>query len=105
MLDFLNSIWQALNLRKEPKLVAGAGAFEMELARKLLAYGEQTSGLNQYAIKKFAEAFEVIPRTLAENSGLDGTDVISKLYAAHQDDKGKNLGVNVEVRLIISSCC
>ncbi len=56
---------------RDPRLLAGAGASEIEVARQLQALGEKTSGLNQYAIKKFAEALEVIPRTLAENAGLD----------------------------------
>ena len=42
--------------------------------------------MNQYAIKKYAQALEVIPRTLSENAGLDSTEVLSKLYAAHQTE-------------------
>lgn len=43
----------------------------MALSNKLMTLGEKTPGLNQYSIKKFAEALEMIPRTLAENAGLD----------------------------------
>jgi T-complex protein 1 subunit theta len=57
---------------------------------------QKTPGLSQYAIKKFAESFEVVPRTLADNAGLDSTQVISKLYAAHQQQK-VNVGVDIEV--------
>jgi len=46
-------------------------------------WSKSQTGLEQYAINKFAEAFEVVPRTLAENSGLNATDVVSTLYAAH----------------------
>lgn len=53
-------------------------------------------GLDQYAIKKFAEAFEAIPRALAENSGVKANEVISKLYAVHQEGK-KNVGFDIEV--------
>ncbi|KAJ3414711.1 T-complex protein 1 subunit theta [Chytridiales sp. JEL 0842] len=82
---------------KDNRLLAGAGATEIELARQLQAFGERTPGLNQYAIKKFAESLEVIPRTLAENAGMDSTEVLSKLYAAHQtDSKGVTFGVNIE---------
>ena len=42
-------------------------------------------GLAQYAIKKYAEAFEVIPRTLAESAGLDATEILARLYTAHQN--------------------
>ncbi len=48
----------------------GAGAVEIELAKQLTTLSESYPGLEQYAIKKFAEAFEVIPKTLAENSGF-----------------------------------
>lgn len=80
---------------KDNRLVPGAGAVEMELARQLQSHGEKTTGLNQYSIKKFAEAFEIIPRTLAENAGLDSTETISKLYASHQTGSATS-GVNIE---------
>ena len=56
---------------RDSRLVAGAGAFEIELSRQLQVIGETTPGLNQYAINKFAESLEVVPRTLADNAGLD----------------------------------
>lgn len=58
-------------------------------------------GLEQYAIKKFAEAFEALPRALAENSGVKGNELISKLYAAHHDGN-KNIGFDIEVCLCTS---
>mmetsp|Transcript_17562 Transcript_17562/g.68117 ORF Transcript_17562/g.68117 Transcript_17562/m.68117 type:complete len:533 (+) Transcript_17562:89-1687(+) len=76
------------------KLVAGAGACELELARKLASFGAETPGLDQYAIKKFAEALEIFPRTLAENAGVSSIELITELYAAH--DTQPNAGVNVE---------
>ncbi|KAI8607339.1 chaperonin Cpn60/TCP-1 family, partial [Chytriomyces sp. MP71] len=80
---------------KDGRLVPGAGATEIELARQLTAVGERTAGLNQYAIKKFGESLEVIPRTLAENAGLDSTEVLSRMYATHQAGQ-TSMGVNVE---------
>lgn len=53
-------------------------------------------GLEQYAIKKFAEALETLPKILAENTGVKATEVLSKLYAAHHEGK-QNVGVDVEV--------
>lgn len=53
-------------------------------------------GLEQYAITKFAESLEVVPRALAENSGTKATEVVSKLYAAHQEGQ-KNMGYDIEV--------
>ncbi|KAK3828459.1 MAG: T-complex protein 1 theta subunit [Benniella sp.] len=81
---------------KDPRLVPGAGASEMELLKRLLIVGEKTPGLNQHSIKKFAEAFEVIPRTLAENAGMDATEVVSKMYASHHADDSGVMGVDVE---------
>jgi T-complex protein 1 subunit theta len=48
------------------------------------------------AIRKFAEAFEVVPRTLAENSGADATAVLSHLHTAHANDNGGTVGFDVE---------
>lgn len=87
---------------KDARLVAGAGATELELAKRIADFGEKTPGLAQHAIKRFADALEVVPRTLAENAGLDATDVLSKLYAAHQADDTGAVGVDVEVRLALS---
>lgn len=74
-------------LCKDSRCVPGGGATEIEIARKVSEYGRKQTGLDQYGIIKFAEAFESIPRTLAENSGLNPTDVISNLYAAHSNNQ------------------
>ncbi|CCE65880.1 hypothetical protein TPHA_0N00990 [Tetrapisispora phaffii CBS 4417] len=65
------------------KLLPGAGATEIELVSRITKYGERTPGLLQLAIKQFALAFEVIPRTLAETAGLDVNEVLPNLYSAH----------------------
>jgi thermosome len=79
---------------KDRKVVAGAGAPEIELARRLRRYADGLSGREQLAVKAFAEAIEIIPRTLAENAGLDPIDVLTELKAAH-DKGGKWVGINV----------
>jgi T-complex protein 1 subunit theta len=86
-------------ITKDNRLLAGAGASEMELNKRLQAVADKTPGLNQHAIKKFAEALEVIPRTLCENAGMDATEILSRLYAAHfqEGDAGATIGVDVEV--------
>ncbi|KAI4195464.1 MAG: hypothetical protein LQ346_003427 [Caloplaca aetnensis] len=68
---------------RDPRLLPGAGATEMQLVERISAYGEKTPELTQHAIRKYAEAFEVIPRTLAESAGLDATEVLARLYARH----------------------
>lgn len=84
-------------ITKDPRLVPGAGAAEMQLVERISAAGEKTPGLAQYAIKKYAEAFEVVPRTIAESAGLDATAVLADLYRAHHKDDWTT-GVDIEVR-------
>mmetsp|Transcript_41809 Transcript_41809/g.96712 ORF Transcript_41809/g.96712 Transcript_41809/m.96712 type:complete len:551 (+) Transcript_41809:85-1737(+) len=83
------------NLCKNPQFLPGAGATEMELATVLRAEADATDTLDQYAIRAFGEAFEVVPRILADNSGQDATALISQLYTAHQGGD-KNAGVEIE---------
>mmetsp|Transcript_22785 Transcript_22785/g.59326 ORF Transcript_22785/g.59326 Transcript_22785/m.59326 type:complete len:539 (+) Transcript_22785:222-1838(+) len=70
-------------LCKDPRLLAGGGACEMELSKRLRDYCEQSQGMDHYALAKFADAFEVVPRALAETSGLDQTKVIAELRDQH----------------------
>lgn len=90
---------------KDPRLVAGAGATELELAKRIAEYGEKTPGLAQHAIKRFADALEVVPRTLAENAGLNATEVLSRLYAAHQGNDEGVVGVDIDVRHFCLDFC
>merc|ERR1719445_3000119 len=80
---------------KDGRLVAGGGATEIEMAQQLAAWGETHPGLEQYSIGKYAQSLEVIPRVLAENSGVKAKEVISKLYAAHSEGK-TNMGFDIE---------
>lgn len=80
----------------EPKLVAGAGAVEMAVATRVQEYATTIEGLEQYSVEKFAEAFEIFPRVLADNSGLPAQEVISLMYNAHGPGKPANMGVNIE---------
>jgi T-complex protein 1 subunit theta len=52
-------------------------------AGQVADFGKKQTGLDQYAIARFAEALEVVPRTIAENSGLPASEVLARLYAAH----------------------
>lgn len=81
-------------LCRDPRLVPGAGATEMELAIKIKEYGDTCPGLDQYAIRAFAKALEFVPRTLAENSGQDASVVLAALGAAHANGNA-NLGVDI----------
>ncbi len=69
------------------KILAGAGAPEAEVAKHLRKFAESFSGREQLAVKAFADALEVIPRSLAENAGLDPIDILVELRAAHEQGK------------------
>jgi len=78
-----------------PKMVPGGGAIEMEIAKEVRGYARQVGGREQLAIEAFADALEVIPRTLAENAGLDILDTMVAMKAAHEKKNGLKMGVNV----------
>jgi len=66
------------------KVVAGGGAVEIELARRLREYAESVGGREQLAINAFADALDIIPRTLAESAGMDSIDTLVELRAKHE---------------------
>ena len=82
------------NVLLEPKIVAGGGAPEIELALKLREYAEKVGGKEQLAIEKFAEALEEVPMILGETAGLDALDSLMRLRQLHSEGK-VNAGVNV----------
>ena len=79
---------------KDGKVVAGAGAPEVELAMQMRKYAESLSGREQLAVHAFADSMEIIPRTLIENAGLDPIDIMTELKSAHAK-KQKWAGVDV----------
>ncbi len=91
MTDAIGDVAAAL---KEGTVVAGAGACEIELATELRKYGASLSGREQLAVEAFANAMEVIPRTLVENAGLDPIDTMTDLKSAHSK-KQKWAGIDV----------
>ncbi|MDR0911460.1 MAG: TCP-1/cpn60 chaperonin family protein [Methanobrevibacter sp.] len=78
---------------EDGKVVAGGGAPEIEIAKKLKDHAESISGREQLAVTAFAEALEVVPKTLAENAGLDSIDSLVDLRAAHE--KSAYMGLDV----------
>ncbi|MFH8086511.1 MAG: thermosome subunit beta [Candidatus Aenigmatarchaeota archaeon] len=82
--DAVGAVASALELGK---IIPGAGAPEAEIARRLRKFAEKFSGREQLAILAFADAMEVIPRSLAENAGLDPIDMLVELRAAHEQGK------------------
>ena len=78
---------------EDGKVVAGGGAAEIAIARGLKEYADTISGREQLAVAAFAEALEVVPKTLAENAGLDSIDSLVDLRAAHE--KSLYMGLDV----------
>ncbi|MBI2656535.1 TCP-1/cpn60 chaperonin family protein [Candidatus Woesearchaeota archaeon] len=87
---------------KDGRVVAGAGSTEIELARQLRKFSESLSGREQLAADVFAKAIEIIPKTLAENAGLDSIDVLTELRASH-DKKQKWAGIDVFTGKVIDA--
>lgn len=79
---------------KNKHFVAGAGAIEIELSKKLKEFANGFSGREQLAILEFASALEFIPITLAENAGLDPINILTELKSKH-DNNEKYAGINI----------
>jgi chaperonin GroEL (HSP60 family) len=79
-----DAIGDIISALKNGKIVAGAGSCEIELAKQLREFSEGLSGREQLAVKAFADSMEVVPKTLAENAGLDPIDIMVALKAAHE---------------------
>jgi thermosome len=77
------------------KIVAGGGAVESEIARGLRNYAKKIGGREQLAIEAFADSIEIVPKTLAENAGLEPIDILVTLRSAHEKTKGYLMGVDV----------
>ncbi|GIY23460.1 t-complex protein 1 subunit theta [Caerostris darwini] len=82
-------------LSQDGRLVPGAGAVEIELAKQISKYGETLPGLEQYSVKKFADSLESLPKALGDNAGLKSSEIISKLYAAHQEGD-RSVGIDID---------
>ncbi len=68
-------------------IVAGGGACEMEVSKQLRDFATKLEGREQLAVNAFSDALEIVPKTLAENAGMDPIDIIVDLRAAHQKEQ------------------
>lgn len=68
-------------LCRDKRLVPGAGATEIHLAKKVQDYAKTQPGLDQYAIERFGQALEVIPRTISDNAGFKSEEILADLYS------------------------
>ncbi len=92
MEDAVKGITSALELGK---VVPGGGATEIHVAKLLRKYADGLKGREQLAVNAFAEAVEVIPRSLAENAGMDPIDIIANLRAHHDKENSEMIGVDI----------
>lgn len=80
---------------KDGRVVAGGGATELEVAKRLRKFAPKVGGKEQLAIEAYASAIEGIPITLIENAGLDPVDMLMKLRSYHEKEDGIWVGINV----------
>ncbi len=72
---------------KYGRVVGGAGSVEIELSRRLRKFADSLSGREQLAVRAFADSIEIIPKTLAENAGIDPIDIMTELKSAHDKNQ------------------
>ena len=84
MMDAIRVVGVAI---EDGKVVAGAGAPEIETELRLAGYASTVGGREQLAIEAFSKALEIIPWTITENAGIDSIDAIIKLKTAHDKKK------------------
>jgi len=77
------------------KIVAGGGAIEAEIAKELHDYATKVGGREQLAIEAFADSIEIVPKTLAENAGLEPIDILVALRSAHEKPRKHLMGVDI----------
>ena len=82
------------NMIKDPKIVYGGGATEISCSLYVSEKADNTPSIDQYAIRAFAEALDVIPISLAENSGYNGIEYLANLKAKQKNDNNPCLGVD-----------
>ncbi|MHA1688032.1 MAG: thermosome subunit beta [Promethearchaeota archaeon] len=87
---------------EDEKIVGGGGAPELETAIQLRDFAQSLGGREQLAVEIFADSLDIIPKTLAENAGLDQIDVLMKLRASHQKGN-KFAGLNLETGEVIDN--
>jgi len=89
-----DAIHVARNILLKPKLVAGGGAVEMEVAHLLAEKSKSLKGVVQWPYRALANALEVIPRTLAQNCGANTIRTLTSLRAKHAEGGKSSWGIN-----------
>jgi thermosome len=97
VVDAIGAVSSAI---EDGRYVMGGGSTELELAIQLGKYATEIGGREQLAIQAFAETLEIVPRTLAENTGMDAIDVLVSLRSKHKKEGGEHFGVDVHASAI-----
>jgi len=90
-----DALYVIADVNETPRMVTGGGSIEVELSKEVRNYATQEGGREQLAIEAFADALEIIPRTLADNAGLDVLDTMVAIRTAHDKKGGSAMGVNL----------
>jgi chaperonin GroEL (HSP60 family) len=93
MHDALSVVKAAIEV---PYILPGGGASEIELAKRLKSYARSIGGREQLAIEVYANALEIIPKTLIENAGHNPVDVLVDLRSKHKTETGSSYGINID---------
>jgi thermosome len=81
---------------EKPFVLPGGGASEIELAKRLRAFARSIGGREQLAIEVYANALEIVPKTLVENAGHNPVDLLVELRSKHKTDEKTSYGINIE---------
>ena len=92
LVDVMGAITSAIELGK---YVTGGGSAEIEMAMQLREMATDVGGREQLAIQAFADATEVIPKTLADSAGMDPIDTLVQLRSKHKGKSGRSFGVDI----------
>lgn len=84
------------------RVLAGGGAIEIELAKRLRSFAQTIGGKEQLAVEVFSDALESIPKTLAANSGYDLIDQVIQLRAIHERSGSTWMGLNLYTGTIVN---
>jgi len=106
--DILNEVERNLqdamhvsrNVMMDPRLVPGGGAAEMALSHALEEKASSVTGVMQWPYKAVAKAFEVIPRTLIQNCGVNSIRTLTALRAKHAEGDNTSWGINGETGVL-----
>ncbi|MHA1734711.1 MAG: thermosome subunit beta [Promethearchaeota archaeon] len=90
-----DAICVVASLILDNRIVGGGGAVELELSKRLAKFATQVKGKQQLAVEAFANALEIIPKTLVENGGFDPIERLVEMRSKHAEDDGKWYGIDL----------